>query len=212
MTNSFNMSNWRRRYVLVAESGNEIDSIPEYNEEKNGKITSFEEVKFNEPESKVIFVVGTEKNQEHGADITADMRDFIKWANSEELNLDSDEDMDTAAKKYFRETYSKHLSPEGEKSIRNQIFEDNTVEEEITEVEENPVDIISMDVPLFLRMLEYAREDASQDMDLHDVAEKAVKMSAQGEPLTMMHYDEIVAKEAPMVDTMSLYEKYFNAE
>jgi hypothetical protein len=77
--------------------------------------------------------------------------------------------------------------------------------------EENPVDIISMDVPLFIRMLEFAREDASTDMDLHDLAQKAIKMSSEGEPLTMMHYDELVSKEAPVSDAMSLYEKYFNA-
>jgi hypothetical protein len=77
--------------------------------------------------------------------------------------------------------------------------------------EENPVDIISMDVPLFIRMLEFAREDASTDMDLHDLAQKAIKMSSEGEPLTMMHYGELVSKEAPVSDAMSLYEKYFNA-
>ena len=77
--------------------------------------------------------------------------------------------------------------------------------------EENPVDIISMDVPLFIRMLEFAREDASTDMDLHDLAQKAIKMSSEGEPLTMMHYDELVSKGAPVSDAMSLYEKYFNA-
>jgi hypothetical protein len=77
--------------------------------------------------------------------------------------------------------------------------------------EENPIDIISVDVPLFIRMLEFAREDASTDMDLHDLAQKAIKMSGKGEPLTMMHYDELVSKEAPATDAMSLYEKYFNA-
>jgi hypothetical protein len=77
--------------------------------------------------------------------------------------------------------------------------------------EENPVDIISMDVPLFIRMLEFAREDASTDMDLHDLAQKAIKMSSKGEPLTMMHYDELISKGAPVSDAMSLYEKYFNA-
>jgi hypothetical protein len=77
--------------------------------------------------------------------------------------------------------------------------------------EENPIDIISVDVPLFIRMLEFAREDASTDMDLHDLAQKAIKMSGKGEPLTMMHYDELVSKGAPATDAMSLYEKYFNA-
>jgi hypothetical protein len=88
--------------------------------------------------------------------------------------------------------------------------EDDTMPDNLME-EENPVDIISMDVPLFIRMLEFAREDASTDMDLHDLAQKAIKMSSEGEPLTMMHYDELVSKGAPVSDAMSLYEKYFNA-
>jgi hypothetical protein len=88
--------------------------------------------------------------------------------------------------------------------------EDDTMPDDLME-EENPVDIISMDVPLFIRMLEFAREDASTDMDLHDLAQKAIKMSSEGEPLTMMHYDELVSKGAPVSDAMSLYEKYFNA-
>jgi len=60
---------------------------------------------------------------------------------------------------------------------------------------ENPIDVIVMDVPLFIRMLEYAREDASTDMDLHDVAEKAVTLSAQGEPLTMDNYNNLISQE-----------------
>jgi hypothetical protein len=35
----------------------------------------------------------------------------------------------------------------------------------------NPRDIITVDVPLFIRLLEYAREDAQTDMDLHDVTD-----------------------------------------
>jgi hypothetical protein len=31
----------------------------------------------------------------------------------------------------------------------------------------NPKDTITVDVPLFIRLLEYAREDAKTDMDLH---------------------------------------------
>jgi hypothetical protein len=88
--------------------------------------------------------------------------------------------------------------------------EDDTMPDDLME-EENPVDIVSMDVPLFIRMLEFAREDASTDMDLHDLAQKAIKMSSKGEPLTMMHYDELISKGAPVTDAMSLYEKYFKA-
>lgn len=54
------------------------------------------------------------------------------------------------------------------------------------------MDIIKLDVPLFIRLLELAREDVKQDADLHDVAEAVIKLSQQG-PVTMADYDEIVA-------------------
>jgi len=56
----------------------------------------------------------------------------------------------------------------------------------------NPRDIISVDVPLFIRLLEYAREDAKTDMDLHDVAENIITLSAGGKVLTMDDYSHIV--------------------
>ena len=60
----------------------------------------------------------------------------------------------------------------------------------------NPTDKITVDVPLFIRLLEYAREDAKTDMDLHDVAEKAVAASETGKTLTMADYDGLVAGNA----------------
>ena len=64
---------------------------------------------------------------------------------------------------------------------------------------EDAVDTITMDIPLFLRMLEYSREDASQDMDLHDVTEKANKLGKERGILSMDDYEEIVgaAEDAP---------------
>jgi hypothetical protein len=58
--------------------------------------------------------------------------------------------------------------------------------------EEDAVDTITMDIPLFLRMLEYAREDAEQDLDLHDVTEKANKLGKKRGILQMDDYEEIV--------------------
>jgi hypothetical protein len=46
---------------------------------------------------------------------------------------------------------------------------------------------------LFIRLLEYAREDAKTDMDLHNVAEKAISLSETGRTLTMNDYDSLVA-------------------
>jgi hypothetical protein len=56
----------------------------------------------------------------------------------------------------------------------------------------NPADKITLDVPLFIRLLEYAREDAKTDMDLHKVTENAVALSETGKTLTMDQYDAIV--------------------
>jgi hypothetical protein len=56
----------------------------------------------------------------------------------------------------------------------------------------NPKDIITVDVPLFIRLLEYAREDAKTDMDLHDVAENIISLSMSGKTLTMNDYNAII--------------------
>ena len=57
---------------------------------------------------------------------------------------------------------------------------------------EDKVDTITMDIPLFLRMLEYSREDAEQDLDLHDVTEKANALGKEKGILSMEDYDAIV--------------------
>jgi hypothetical protein len=59
----------------------------------------------------------------------------------------------------------------------------------------NPTDVISLDVPLFIRMLEYAREDAKTDMDLHNVTENTLKLSTTGKTLTMADYNKITSKK-----------------
>ena len=61
----------------------------------------------------------------------------------------------------------------------------------ITEIE-NKQDVISVDVPLFIRLLEYAREDAKTDMDLHSVTENIIKLSQSGSTLSMDGYNAIV--------------------
>ena len=59
----------------------------------------------------------------------------------------------------------------------------------------NPRDIITVDVPLFIRLLEYAREDAQTDMDLHDVTEKIISLSTSGNTLTMDDYSSIIGSQ-----------------
>ena len=57
----------------------------------------------------------------------------------------------------------------------------------------NPTDKIAVDVPLFIRLLEFAREDAKTDLDLHKVTENILAMSEGGKTLTMDDYDGLVA-------------------
>ena len=52
-------------------------------------------------------------------------------------------------------------------------------------------DIVKLDVPLFIRLLELAREDVKEDADLHDLAEAVIKLSQEG-VATMADYDGIV--------------------
>ena len=53
-----------------------------------------------------------------------------------------------------------------------------------------------MDIPLLIRLLEYAREDAKTDMDLHDLTEKLVAMGSEsGKTLSMSDYDQLVANQ-----------------
>lgn len=63
-------------------------------------------------------------------------------------------------------------------------------------------DIVMLDVPLFIRLLELAREDVKQDADLHDVAQAVIAMSANG-PVTMANYDQIVSFMNKQGDTAS---------
>jgi len=57
--------------------------------------------------------------------------------------------------------------------------------------EDSPVDTITVDVPLFIRLLEYAREDAESDLDLHHVTERITALSADGHTLNMADYNAI---------------------
>ena len=60
------------------------------------------------------------------------------------------------------------------------------------EMSQDPVDDVTVDIPLLIRIMEFAREDAQSDADLHVVAENMVDMSNSG-TLTMDDYDAIIA-------------------
>ena len=73
--------------------------------------------------------------------------------------------------------------------------ENGIVTESVNEVNpssEDAIDIVTLDVPLFIRMLEYAKEEAADDMDLHELATKTIALSKQRGILSMEDYDTLI--------------------
>jgi hypothetical protein len=53
------------------------------------------------------------------------------------------------------------------------------------------IDTINMDVPLFIRALEFSREDAKSDLTLHEIAENAIRLTKEYGTLSMDNYYDI---------------------
>jgi len=60
------------------------------------------------------------------------------------------------------------------------------------EAEQDVIDTVTLDVPLFIRLLEYAKEEAADDMDLHELATKTIALSKQRGILSMEDYDTLI--------------------
>lgn len=54
-------------------------------------------------------------------------------------------------------------------------------------------DTIQVDIPLFIRLLELAREDVKDDMELHRITKRIIQIRNKG-VLTMEDYDFIAGK------------------
>jgi hypothetical protein len=63
------------------------------------------------------------------------------------------------------------------------------------DAEKNPIDIVKMDIPLLIRMMEYAKEDAETDMDLHAAAENMIELSKEDRILNMDDYNTIISPD-----------------
>jgi len=104
-------------------------------------------------------------------------------------DLDSGMSVDAVIGKHANKNTSN--TDEIRKIIKQHAWNNRMKKEDVEEAEVDEVDTVTMDVPLLLRVMEYAREDAHEDMDLHDVAERMIAMSKDG-PLSMDDYDSIV--------------------
>ena len=124
-----------------------------------------------------------------------------KFYNGDRMGRVTDEEIDNFDEVYADLMHRAGRDPELDetsqpksylKPLNETVTEDIDVENfSVEEPEENPVDVIRMDVPLFMRCLEFSREDAQDDADLHHFVEKAVELSKDGKTLTMDNYDEL---------------------
>lgn len=64
----------------------------------------------------------------------------------------------------------------------------------------NECDVIKTDVPLMIRLLEYAREDIKSDTDLHKIAENLISLCDTRQVLAMSDFEDIVTI-VPEVET-----------
>ena len=78
---------------------------------------------------------------------------------------------------------------------RKPVVPTTSIAKPIEDKEKNPEDVIMMDVPLLIRILEYAREDAKTDMDLHFAAENLITLCKEGRILNMDDYNSIIAPD-----------------
>ena len=57
----------------------------------------------------------------------------------------------------------------------------------------DPMDLITLDVPLLIRLFELMHEEVQDDAELHEIATRILEVSKQSEgPLTMESYNEIL--------------------
>lgn len=59
----------------------------------------------------------------------------------------------------------------------------------------DPIDKITLDVPLLIRLLEYAREDAKTDMDLHVITDQLIRLSKEHSVLDMSCYQQVISNK-----------------
>lgn len=67
--------------------------------------------------------------------------------------------------------------------------------EMILENSHDPIDTITMDVPLMIRLFEWAKEDCKDDAHLHEIAQNIISVSKESAILSMQHYKDIITNE-----------------
>jgi hypothetical protein len=96
-----------------------------------------------------------------------------------------------AISKYINEVENEQVALKEATKIKARVITEKVMKKLYPE-DVDRVDTVSVDIPLLIRLLEYAKEDAKTDVDLHNISERLIELSKHAKPLTMKHYDEIV--------------------
>ena len=126
---------------------------------------------------------------------------FIKSKGLNPLSMDGNQKKAYSRSSEFRIFKMRHVK---ETSGMGERGDDWNEEKKPVKESVDEKDTVTMDIPLLIRVLEYAREDAKTDMDLHKVVENLINMRGEGS-LSMAMYDKIVAikEEIEKLDELS---------
>ena len=123
-------------------------------------------------------------NQKGDAQLIQNIKQDIEVAR---LSLDSGKDLNTV--KNMQDRYAKFMPTD---------YKTSTPAPKFKEAEEvSKTDTLTIDIPMFIRLMEYAREDAKTDMDLHNVTTNLLKI--KDKTISMADYDQVV--QSTDVDT-----------
>jgi hypothetical protein len=73
---------------------------------------------------------------------------------------------------------------------------------------QNNIDFVSLEIPLLIRILEFAFEDATNDMELHELSENIISLSNDGQILSMSSYNDIIHFKKDEIDTSNMNSIY----
>ncbi len=112
---------------------------------------------------------------------------FIKW--KKDHMFESVEYMDeTLTTKHTPTELRKHILGRAEHMHKE--IKSNGIHKKLHSEEVDKEDTLTFDIPLMIRMLELAREDVKDDMELHRITERLIEIRNKG-TLTMDDYDFI---------------------
>jgi hypothetical protein len=138
---------------------------------------------------------------------------FINWKNSHASEIQK-ESMTSAHTPTAKRQHQLKKSAHFGKEVRTNGIHGSKLHSEAVDKR----DTVMFDIPFLIRVLEYAREDAKTDMDLHKVVTKLIQIRNKG-VLTMKDYnfvtrlkehfeiDEVLLEQLPMDGTKREYDK-----